>query len=194
MSEDAILNANYLRANLMGTYYLPYNRICMHEVVLSGKNIKNETGITTLDIAKRLIDNGLHPPTVYFPLIVDEALMIEPTETESKESLDAYIAAMKEIAQEAREDPDILHSAPHFAPVTRLDEVGAARQPNLRWKRPAPPAPAVEVEVQQEQAKIGKKKGGLEIPALLSDRQVIGCPVLRASRFPRLIDAGQSRP
>ncbi|MEO5952089.1 MAG: aminomethyl-transferring glycine dehydrogenase subunit GcvPB, partial [Chloroflexia bacterium] len=142
VSEDAILNANYIRANLKDTYFLPYDRICMHEVVLSGKNIKAETGCTTLDIAKRLIDYGMHPPTVYFPLIVPEALMIEPTETESKETLDIFIAAMKSIAQEARENPDILHSAPHITEVSRLDEVGAARDPNLRWKRPAAIAPA----------------------------------------------------
>jgi glycine dehydrogenase subunit 2 len=146
VSEDAILNANYIRANLKDVYYLPYDRICMHEVVLSGKNIKTETGCTTLDIAKRLIDYGMHPPTVYFPLIVPEALMIEPTETESKETLDVFITAMKSIAQEARDNPDILHSAPHITEVSRLDEVGAARDPNLRWKRPAPPAPAAEVE------------------------------------------------
>jgi glycine dehydrogenase subunit 2 len=136
VSEDAIINANYVRVNLKDTYWLPYERICMHEVVLSGKNIKQETGIRTLDVAKRLIDKGYHPPTVYFPLIVDEALMIEPTETESKETLDGFIEAMREIAQEARDNPDILHSAPHFAEVTRLDEVMAAREPNLRWRRP----------------------------------------------------------
>ncbi len=136
VSENAIINANYLRVKLMDDYLLPYNRVCMHEVVLSGKNIKNETGIRTLDIAKRLIDKGYHPPTVYFPLIVDEALMIEPTETESKETLDGFIQAMKEIAQEARDDPEMVHTAPHTTELTRLDEVTAAREPNLRWKRP----------------------------------------------------------
>jgi glycine dehydrogenase subunit 2 len=139
VSEDAILNANYVRVNLMDTYHLQYNRICMHECVLSSKNIKAETGITTKDVAKRLIDYGMHPPTVYFPLIVEEALMIEPTETESKETLDQFIAAMKAIAQEARENPDIVHSAPNTTELTRLDEVTAAREPNLRWKRPATP-------------------------------------------------------
>lgn len=143
VSEDAILNANYIRANLKDVYHLQYDRICMHEVVLSSKNIKAETGCSTMDIAKRLIDYGIHPPTVYFPLIVPEALMIEPTETESKETLDNFISAMKSIAQEARENPDILHSAPHITEVSRLDEVGAAREPNLRWKRPAPPAEPV---------------------------------------------------
>ncbi|HEX8599575.1 MAG TPA: aminomethyl-transferring glycine dehydrogenase subunit GcvPB [Chloroflexia bacterium] len=140
VSEDAILNANYIRANLMGTFHLPYNRICMHEVVLSGKNIKQETGCRTLDIAKRLIDHGMHPPTVYFPLIVEEALMIEPTETESKETLDQFIAAMKAVAAEARTNPDILHAAPVTTEYGRLDEVTAAREPNLRWRRPVPVA------------------------------------------------------
>jgi glycine dehydrogenase subunit 2 len=139
VSEDAIINANYLRVNLMDTYHLPYNRVCMHECVLSSKNIKAETGITTKDVAKRLIDYGMHPPTVYFPLIVEEALMIEPTETESKETLDQFIAAMKAIAQEAHDDPETVHSAPHTTELTRLDEVTAAREPNLRWKRPEQP-------------------------------------------------------
>jgi glycine dehydrogenase subunit 2 len=134
VSEDAIINANYVRVNLAGMYHLPYDRVCMHEVVLSAKNIKQETGIRTLDIAKRLIDHGMHPPTVYFPLIVDEALMIEPTETESKETLDTFIAAMKDIAREAHEDPETVHSAPHTTEHTRLDEVTAAREPNLRWR------------------------------------------------------------
>jgi glycine dehydrogenase subunit 2 len=146
VSEDAIINANYLRTNLMDTYNLPYNRVCMHEVVLSGKNIKSEAGVKTLDIAKRLIDKGYHPPTVYFPLIVEEALMIEPTETESKETLDGFIAAMKEIAREAREDPDLVRTAPHTTELTRLDEVTAARQPNLRWRRPVPEAEAEETQ------------------------------------------------
>lgn len=144
VSEDAIINANYIRANLKDTYWLPYDRICMHEVVLSGRNIKQQTGCKTLDIAKRLIDYGMHPPTVYFPLIVDEALMIEPTETESKETLDEFIAAMKAVAQEARTNPDLLHAAPTTTPVGRLDEVTAAREPNLRWRQPKP----VEVEPQ----------------------------------------------
>lgn len=134
VSEDAIINANYIRANLQDTYFLPYNRVCMHEVVLSARNIKQETGIRTLDVAKRLIDYGMHPPTVYFPLIVEEALMIEPTETESKETLDTFISAMKDIAREAHEDPDMVHSAPHTTELGRLDEVSAAREPNLRWR------------------------------------------------------------
>jgi glycine dehydrogenase subunit 2 len=156
VSENAIINANYLRAKLKDTYYLPYDRLCMHEVVLSSKNIKSETGIRTLDIAKRLIDKGYHPPTVYFPLIVEEALMIEPTETESKETLDGFIAAMKEIAQEAREDPELVHTAPHTTELTRLDEVTAARQPNLRWRRPQEGAEAAEAaEAQEARTKAG---------------------------------------
>ena len=134
VSENAILNANYVRARLKDTYNLPYDRINMHEVVLSGKNIKRDTGVKTLDVAKRLMDYGFHAPTVYFPLIVEEALMIEPTETESKETLDQFIDAMKAIAEEARTDPDLVHHAPHTTRFGRFDEVLAAREPNLRWK------------------------------------------------------------
>jgi len=133
VSRDAVLNANYLKEKLKAYYYLPYDRTCMHEAVFSGKWQKAK-GIHTLDIAKRLLDYGLHPPTVYFPLIVEEALMTEPTETESKETLDAYINAMIEIAREANEDPDILHTAPHNTPARRLDDVRAVRQPDLRWE------------------------------------------------------------
>ena len=133
VSENAVLNANYLKEKLKAYYYLPYDRTCMHEVVFSGKRQKAK-GIHTLDIAKRLLDYGLHPPTVYFPLIVDEALMTEPTETESKQTLDAYIEAMKEIARDADENPEILHTAPHNTPVRRLDDVRAARQLDLRWR------------------------------------------------------------
>ncbi len=133
VSDNAVLNANYIKEKLKEYYYLPYDRTCMHEVVFSGRWQKAK-GVATLDIAKRLLDYGFHPPTVYFPLIVDEALMIEPTETESKETLDAFIDAMKEIAKEANENPEILHTAPHNTPVRRLDEVRAARQAELRWK------------------------------------------------------------
>ena len=133
VSRDAVLNANYLKEKLKAYYYLPYDRTCMHEVVFSGKWQKAK-GVHTLDIAKRLLDYGFHPPTVYFPLIIDEALMTEPTETESKETLDAYIGAMKEIAREADENPEILHTAPHNTPVRRLDCVRAARKLDLRWK------------------------------------------------------------
>jgi len=133
VSENAVLNANYLKEKLKAYYHLPYDRTCMHEVVFSGKWQKAR-GIATLDIAKRLLDFGFHPPTVYFPLVINEALMIEPTETESKATLDVYIDVMKEIAKEVEENPDILHSAPHNTPVRRLDEVTAARKPDLHWK------------------------------------------------------------
>ncbi len=133
ISEDAVLNANYLKEKLKEYYHLPYDRICMHEVVFSGKRQKAK-GVATLDIAKRLLDYGLHPPTVYFPLIVSEALMTEPTETESKETLDEYIAAMKEIARDAEENPEVLHSAPLNTPIRRLDDARAFRQLDLRWE------------------------------------------------------------
>ncbi len=134
VSENAILNANYIRGRLAGTYWLPYDRVNMHEVILSSRNLKQAYGIKTMDVAKRLIDYGFHPPTVYFPLIVDEALMIEPTETESKETLDAFCDVMETIAREAREAPEVLHEAPHTTKHGRLDEVAAAREPNLRWR------------------------------------------------------------
>ncbi|MBI2303330.1 MAG: aminomethyl-transferring glycine dehydrogenase subunit GcvPB [Chloroflexi bacterium] len=133
VSEDAVLNANYLLYHLKEDYHLPYPRPCLHEVVLSGARQKR-LGVTTLDIVKRLMDYGFHPPTIYFPLIVEEAMMIEPTETESKETLDAFIAAMRDIAREAEEEPEILRTAPHHAPMARLDEVAAARKPDLRWR------------------------------------------------------------
>jgi glycine dehydrogenase subunit 2 len=132
VSEVAVLNANYLRVKLQGTYPPAYDRTCMHECVLKGQ-IAEAPQARTLDIAKRLIDYGFHPPTVYFPLIVPEALMIEPTETESKRNLDGFVDAMLKIAEEAREDIEILHQAPTTAPVRRLDEVRAARQPVLRY-------------------------------------------------------------
>lgn len=135
-SEDAVLNANYLQARLKNTYRLPYDRPCMHEFVLEGR-VPDAPDIRALDISKRLMDYGIHPPTNYFPLIVPEALMIEPTETESRESLDAFVDAMLRIAEEARQQPELLHEAPHNAPVGRLDEVRAAREPRLRWTPPA---------------------------------------------------------
>lgn len=131
VSENAVLNANYLMKHLKEDYFLPYERICMHEFVLSGKNQK-DLGVTTLDIAKRLLDYGIHAPTIYFPLNVEEALMIEPTETESKETLDEFIAAMQEIAEEAKTSPEKLKSAPSLTPIRRLDEITAARKPVLR--------------------------------------------------------------
>jgi glycine dehydrogenase subunit 2 len=132
VSEIAVLNANYIRAKLQGTYPPAFNRICMHEVVLKGQ-IAEAPGARTLDIAKRLIDFGFHPPTVYFPLIVPEALMIEPTETESKQTIDSFVNAMLTIADEARQDIEILHQAPTTSPIRRLDEVRAARQPILKY-------------------------------------------------------------
>ncbi len=127
VSENAVLNANYLQARLRDVYPVPHgDRTCMHEFVAQGI-LPDAPGIRTMDIAKRLIDFGFHPPTVYFPLIVPEALMIEPTETESKETLDAFAEALLRIAEEARSDPELLHSAPHTAPVRRLDEVKAAK-------------------------------------------------------------------
>jgi glycine dehydrogenase subunit 2 len=133
ISEAAVLNANYVQARLREAYKLPYDRRCMHEVVFSGSRQKAK-GVRTLDIAKRLIDFGFHPPTVYFPLIVDEALMIEPTESETKETLDAFCEAMLAIAQEADTSPDTVRAAPHNAPLGRLDEATAARKPDLRWR------------------------------------------------------------
>ncbi|MBN1427356.1 MAG: aminomethyl-transferring glycine dehydrogenase subunit GcvPB [Anaerolineae bacterium] len=130
VSEMAVLNANYLRARLRNTYHVPYDRVNMHEFVIEGR-FADAPGIHALDISKRLMDYGMHPPTNYFPLIVHEALMIEPTETESKESLDAFCNAMVSIAREAREQPELLRDAPHSTPVGRLDEVRAARQLSL---------------------------------------------------------------
>jgi glycine dehydrogenase subunit 2 len=133
MSEAAVLNANYLLARLRGAYELPFDRLCMHEFVLSARPLKREHGVTALDVAKRLMDYGFHPPTVYFPLIVPEALMIEPTETETKETLDAFADAMIAIAEEAAEEPGVLKSAPHGRPVGRLDEVKAAKRVVVRY-------------------------------------------------------------
>ena len=128
MSEVAVLNANYLLALLKDSYDLPYDRLCMHEFVLSARSLKREHGVTALDVAKRLMDYGFHPPTIYFPLVVAEALMIEPTETEAKETLDEFAEAMRAIALEARDHPELLHEAPHAQPVGRLDEVKAVKE------------------------------------------------------------------
>jgi glycine dehydrogenase subunit 2 len=134
VSEDAVLAANYLKSRLAGTFDLPYDRACKHEFVASAASLKARTGVRTLDLAKRLIDFGFHPPTIYFPLIVDEGMLIEPTETESLETLDAFADALIEIAGEAEREPELVKAAPHTAPVKRLDEATAARQPNLRWR------------------------------------------------------------
>jgi glycine dehydrogenase subunit 2 len=133
-TDYAVLNANYLRAQLRGTFDIPFDTTCMHEVILSDKTLAKETGIKTLDIAKRLIDYGFHPPTVYFPLLVAGAMMIEPTETENKETLDEFVVAMKAIAKEARETPDVIHAAPSLTRLGRLDEARAARRPVMRWR------------------------------------------------------------
>ena len=135
ISDNAVINANFVLARLRGAYNLPYDRPCMHEVVFSGSR-QRAKGVKTLDIAKRLIDYGFHPPTIYFPLIVDEALMVEPTESEGKEALDAFCEAMLAIAREAEEEPELLRGAPHDAPLRRLDEAAAARKPYLRWRPP----------------------------------------------------------
>jgi glycine dehydrogenase subunit 2 len=133
MSEVAVLNANYLLARLKDAYDLPFDRLCMHEFVLSARSLKREHGISALDIAKRLMDYGFHPPTIYFPLVVPEALMIEPTETEAKETLDAFAEAMLAIAAEAASDPDVIRDAPHGRPVRRLDEVRAAKRAIVKY-------------------------------------------------------------
>ena len=133
MSDAAVLNANYLLARLRDVYDLPYDRLCMHEFVLSARNLKREHGITALDVAKRLMDYGIHPPTIYFPLVVPEALMVEPTETEPKERLDGFVDVMRRIAEEAAESPELLREAPHNRPVRRLDEVRAAKHLVVRY-------------------------------------------------------------
>ncbi len=134
VSEDAVLAANYLRARIGEAYDLPVGGPCKHEFVASAATIKARTGVRTYDIAKRLIDHGYHPPTIYFPLIIDECLLIEPTETESLETLDAFADALIAVAREAHEDPELLTTAPHDAPVRRLDETTAARKPDLHWQ------------------------------------------------------------
>jgi glycine dehydrogenase subunit 2 len=141
-TEMAVLNANYVRARLADVYPLAYDKPSMHEVVFTDKKLKKETGVQTLDVAKRLMDFGYHPPTIYFPLPAVTggagALMIEPTETETPETLDAFCDAMRAIAEEAARDPEIAHNAPHSTALRRLDETRAARQPKLRWTPPGP--------------------------------------------------------
>jgi glycine dehydrogenase subunit 2 len=139
VSETAVLNANYLLARLKRegvAEYLPvaYDRLCMHEFVLSGAPMKRELQIKTLDLAKRLLDHGVHPPTVYFPLIVDEALLVEPTETETKETLDRFADVVAKVLKEARDNPEVARAAPYTTPVRRLDEAGAARRPVVRQR------------------------------------------------------------
>jgi glycine dehydrogenase subunit 2 len=136
VAEDAVLNSNYLRHHLEKLFDISFPTPSMHEFVLSARRAKEQHGVKALDIAKRLIDMGVYPPTIYFPMIVPEALMIEPTETESKATLDAFIESMRQIHREIEEEPDTVRNAPLKAPVGRLDEVKAARQPNLRWRPP----------------------------------------------------------
>ena len=132
-SENAVLNANYLKEKLKKYYDLPYDEPCMHEFVLSGERQKHDSGVSTLNIAKALMDENTHPPTVYFPLIVHEAIMIEPTESEHKEMLDDFVETMIQIAQTAKENPEEILSAPHTTPVKKIDEVQAARHPDLKY-------------------------------------------------------------
>ncbi|MEK6815279.1 MAG: aminomethyl-transferring glycine dehydrogenase subunit GcvPB [Nitrospirota bacterium] len=133
VAEIATLNANYLRVKLRGRYHLPYDRICQHEAVFSARN-QAAHGVKARDIAKRLLDYGFYAPTVYFPLVVEEALMIEPVETESREEIDRFVDAMTAIADEAENNPDVVRTAPHTTPVRRLDDTRAVREPDLRWK------------------------------------------------------------
>ncbi len=134
VSRNAILNANYLKHEISKRYDVPYNSQCMHEFVASGENHKKEHNVKTLDIAKRLLDYGIHAPTIYFPLIVHEAIMIEPTETESKETLDEFISIMNKIDDEINEHPELVQSAPYNTPVRRINEVKANKELNVRWK------------------------------------------------------------
>jgi glycine dehydrogenase subunit 2 len=138
-TELAVLNANYLRVRLGETWHVPYQTTCMHEVVISDRHLK-DTGVTTMDVAKRLMDYGFHPPTVYFPLVVRGAMLVEPTETESRQTLDEFVEVMKTISDEANSDPDLVHSAPRVTRLRRLDETQAARKPVLRWTAPATPS------------------------------------------------------
>jgi glycine dehydrogenase subunit 2 len=131
-SRMALLNANYIRRKLEKDYQIAYGEPCMHECIFTDR-LQHKYGVNTLDIAKRLLDYGFHPPTIYFPLVVSGALMIEPTETETPETLDGFVEAMLAIAQEAKENPDVVKNAPHSTPVKRLDEARAARKPILRW-------------------------------------------------------------
>ncbi len=132
-SQNAVLNANYMKGQLGDVYDMAYDGICMHEFVMTMERLKNEKGVSAMDIAKTLLDHGMHPPTMYFPLLVHEALMVEPTETESKETLDEAVAVFREVFEQALSNPQSLHDAPVTTPVRRLDEVGAARNPRLRY-------------------------------------------------------------
>jgi glycine dehydrogenase subunit 2 len=141
VSESAILNANYIMRALQDDYALPFDRACKHEFVFSASKLKVDHGVTATDIAKRLLDFGIHSPTIYFPLIVPEALLIEPTETETRETLDNFIAVMRQIANEARTEPEKVTHAPYSTPVGRLDQTLAARKPQLCWRPDEPAKP-----------------------------------------------------
>jgi glycine dehydrogenase subunit 2 len=146
VSDHAILNANYLMKRLAPYYDLPHPGPCMHECVFSARRQK-QLGVSAMDVAKRLLDLGFYAPSTYFPMVVEEALMIEPTETESKQTLDSFCDAMIQIAREAETSPDVVHEAPVTTPVRRLDQTKAAREPNLRWmggsgRPPSPPTSA----------------------------------------------------
>jgi glycine dehydrogenase subunit 2 len=134
VSDLAVLNANYLAALLCKHYPLAYDGACMHEAVFTDVELEKKTGVKTLDVAKRLLDYGFHSPTVYFPLVVKGAMMIEPTETESKETIEAFAEAMIRIKEEAEREPELVKTAPHTSRVGRLDEARAARKPVLRWR------------------------------------------------------------
>ncbi len=134
VAQSAILNANYLKHELSSDYEIAYPQTCQHEFIATAERQKEESGVTALDIAKRLLDFGMYAPTIYFPLIVHEAMMIEPTETETRETLDYFVEVMKQIAEESRTNPEIVKTAPHTTPVGRLDQALAARKPNLRWR------------------------------------------------------------
>jgi len=136
VTDDAVLAANYVRVQLGDAYDLPFDRICKHEVVFSARRQKREHGVSALDIAKAILDEGIHPPTIYFPLIVEEALMIEPTETETRETLDRFVSIMRDIAERSARDPEAVRQSPRTTPVGRLDEAAAARQPDLGWAFP----------------------------------------------------------
>jgi glycine dehydrogenase subunit 2 len=135
IAQNAILNANYLKHQLASDYEIPYPFICQHEFIATAERQKEESGVSATDIAKRLLDLGMYAPTVYFPLIVHEAMMIEPTETETLETLNHFVSAMRQIAQEAHTNPELVQTAPHTTPISRLDQTLAARKPNLRWRR-----------------------------------------------------------
>ncbi|HET8844355.1 MAG TPA: aminomethyl-transferring glycine dehydrogenase subunit GcvPB [Ktedonobacteraceae bacterium] len=134
VSQSAILNANYLKHELASSYEIAYPLICQHEFIATAERQKEESGVTATDVAKRLLDFGMYAPTIYFPLIVHEAMMIEPTETETRETLDYFVSVMRQIAEEAHTNPEIVKTAPHTTPIGRLDQVLAARKPNLRWQ------------------------------------------------------------